>query len=524
MKTQTSSLVSLMDTKKREWLQQQLHNSSASSSSSTAGSSFPRQIPITTTTITNNNSLVLPSQLEEAAPTNPTFNNNMSHSTSLNNHSPLADDHWIADFDFNEDTTGASGSSKVHGPSKVTTTQLESINSSTHASVNNKMKEPLRSNVEQENSVSPVEATDGKARKQKGPIHTFITETPMDDNLDDGCGVRKKVMRSSANNSNVITTYLGKHNHDPPKGSRPISYRFMHDAGAGASAGAGGRSSGRAGGLLSLPHMENPVVDYQFQNASVQQQQPSLFIDNNNDSTLPIRDYVMNSMMQFNGGGFANSSTHDNIPNPPLQEHDENNGGGGAFASSSAYVTSHTNPPPPVSNYVMNSPPPPQPSFNGVVVQEYGENHGGGFAPLPDFSNPPMIFIPNPPLLNVNYANSEDQHGGDLPPLPAEISNPPLNVNYTNSEPMFGGGVAHQGHEEDQHGGGLPPLPDAISYPPLNGNCMSSEDWFGGFAQEHGGGFEPSSITLIDNEDIMRNTGLLEDIVMSTKLTRRENN
>ncbi|TKY72481.1 WRKY transcription factor 23 [Spatholobus suberectus] len=234
-------------------------------------------------------------------------------------------------------------SSNVRGSSEVLNTSaspnLSSVSSSSNeATVNNTTVEQQsgKPGNEQEEAVAQEEGGNGgrgedqnqdktkkqlkpkkkNQKKQREPKFAFLTKSEVD-HLDDGykwrkygqkavknspyprsyyrctsagCGVKKRVERSSEDPSIVVTTYEGQHTHPCPASSR-ASFGFVHEPGG------FGHASLGAGGSFGSPHFLLPH----------QHQQPQASaLTYNSTPPLSVVGSSSNYMMNTTSfGGFA---------------------------------------------------------------------------------------------------------------------------------------------------------------------------------------------------------------------------
>ncbi|KAI4344766.1 hypothetical protein L6164_011957 [Bauhinia variegata] len=155
-------------------------------------------------------------------------------------------------------------------------------------------------------------------KKQREPRFAFMTKSEVD-HLDDGyrwrkygqkavknspyprsyyrcttagCGVKKRVERSSEDPCVVVTTYEGQHSHPSPAMSRASYGAFMQHESAAGGFGPMGASGG--GGALGCPHFvgtQQLQVELQSQHHQIQQQAALLY-----SATPALTNYMnMNS-------------------------------------------------------------------------------------------------------------------------------------------------------------------------------------------------------------------------------------
>lgn len=133
-----------------------------------------------------------------------------------------------------------------------------------------------------------------------------------------GCGVKKRVERSSDDTSIVVTTYEGQHTHPSPAMSRAASLGLMHDA---AGFGAGSVGVGVGLGLGSRHHfvLSQPQQHQQFHDQTVQvqvqQQQVAPALLYNSSSALPPLNVVNSAATNYVnassfGGFLQNQENH----------------------------------------------------------------------------------------------------------------------------------------------------------------------------------------------------------------------
>ncbi|XP_061357039.1 WRKY transcription factor 23-like [Gastrolobium bilobum] len=136
-----------------------------------------------------------------------------------------------------------------------------------------------------------------------------------------GCGVKKRVERSSDDTSVVVTTYEGQHSHPCPATTRAASLGLMHDA---ARFGPTNANSGAVG--LESPHFVMPQQHQQFQHQNVQQQAASLLYNSNSSTPTNLNvatssgNYVNSS--SFNGFLQNQENHHEGfVPSSGLKDH-----------------------------------------------------------------------------------------------------------------------------------------------------------------------------------------------------------
>ncbi|KAK7303663.1 hypothetical protein RJT34_14575 [Clitoria ternatea] len=178
---------------------------------------------------------------------------------------------------------------------------------------------PRGDDQDQDKTKKQLKARKKNQKKEREPRFAFMTKSEVD-HLDDGyrwrkygqkavknspyprsyyrcttagCGVKKRVERSSEDPSIVVTTYEGQHTHPCPATSR-ASLGLLHEPGFG-------------GGSIGSPHFALPRHHYQFQQ---QQASPLMYNSTPNSymNTTSFGGFVMDNNPNHRGFGHVHEA------------------------------------------------------------------------------------------------------------------------------------------------------------------------------------------------------------------------